>query len=174
MTAIDVVADPAPILRFELRSALPTDMDFILDSWRKSWRKRARRFDHAFALHVRQGLLTQPDTQIVVAAAEYNTHRIWGWVCFTPGLVPTIHYVLVRPVDFWAEGDVAVRSLRGNGLFWTLLAAAGVTREFSYTFRPRSEEGLEQVLLTAADKRGVIATYRDIERDFLRLRMGRR
>lgn len=166
-------ADPSPLLRFELRDALESDREYILDSWRKSWRNRvgrdARIYDAVFGRVVREGLLQQPDTRITVACAEYNTHRIWGWCCWTPGLVPTVHYALVRPADPWRE-DEPVQPLRGNGILWALLAAAGVTSELVYTMTPRTSEGLEAALLAAAGRHGITAIHRDVERDFLRLR----
>lgn len=158
-----------PLLRFELRPAIESDMPYVLNSWRRSWRPPGRPADDAFALAVRRGVLAQPDTQIVCAVAEYNPHRIWGWLCSTPGLVPVVHYVLVRPADAWVE-DSDEQLLRGHGIAWALLAASGVTRELVYTFRPRSADEIEAKLLAACRRRGVTAIYRDVRQEFLRLR----
>lgn len=158
-------------LRFEIREAFESDREFILDSWRKSWRKRSPLNEHFFTESVRKGVLSEPDTHFAVACAEYNPHRIWGWICWTPGLVPTVHYVLVRPADPWVE-DGEPQALRGNGIAWALLATAGVTRELVYTMRPRPDSGLEALLLEAAKRRGVTAIYRDVSKEFLRMRRG--
>lgn len=191
MTAIDALAEPSSErIRLDIRPMEPGDEGFVIKSWRGSWKASprcrslsTRNFGSVFDSVVRNGVLKQPDTRVLVGADESDPGWIWCWLCYTPGLVPTLHYAITRqfriadiPSDvydrlrFMATPD-GYLSVRERGMFRALVAAAGVCRELVYTFRPTSAE-VERGLLAAAKEAGITVSYRGVE-EFLQHRRAR-
>lgn len=147
-----------------IRRAAPSDLAFIVDGWRNSWRlaqtncrKPSDVYHHTFDRLVVHGILAEPDTTVIVACDQDEPDVLLGWLCYTPG-VPTLHYAYVR-----AAG------LRRRGLFSVMVAAMGVSDggALAYTFRPcehassyrRRPMGVEAGLLAAAERRGIATRY---------------
>jgi hypothetical protein len=181
-TATNATASHPPV-RVTVRNAIESDRAYIMDSWRLGWRlsEECRRLNGGqyravFDDIVRYGVMGQPDTQFLVACSPADQSWIWGWLCFTPGPVPTIHYAVVRP---HVESDVGGRrDLRRIGLFTRMCAAAGVRRELVYTFRPTERKdktskkpmGVEAGLLAAAKRDGITAVFLPVADQFLKPR----
>jgi hypothetical protein len=176
----------APRIRIRLRPWSDEDRAYVLDSWRQSWRlsERCRRLsgsqyrDHFLTL-VRDGILADPDTQVLLAVAESDPTWIWGWLCHTPGVVPTLHFGVTRR-DIDVEGRPEPLPLRRLRIFSTLVSAAGVRSDLVYTSRPAERShrqssrklGVEEGLLKAAKRAGITAVYRSAE-EFLGRRRSR-
>jgi len=178
VTALATLAPPAPrpTVRIHFREAEDSDASYILDSWRLGWRlsEQCKRLRHGqfagyFRDVVREGVLGQPDTRVLVGCCQMDPSWIWSWLCYTPGPVPTIHFAVVRPHVEALDGDKT--PLRRLGIFTRMLAAAGVRHELVYTFRPaertnrttREPLNLEAGLLDAARRDGITAVYRGVE-----------
>jgi hypothetical protein len=157
-------------LRVHVRNAREADRNYLLSTWRASWmlsldntRARPRYLKRQFAELVTDGLLTEPDTRIIVACCPERTEIILGWAVFTPSLVPTIHYVYVRD----KRNDIP---LRRRGILGILVSFMGVRdgADIVYTSRPKErarfeDRGrgplIEAGLLEAAARRGIAATH---------------
>ena len=171
-----------PTIRILFRDAdWEADKAYILDSWRLGWRlsescKRDRdgQYERHFRDTVREGVLAQPDTRVLVGCCQADPSWIWSWCCYTPGTIPTIHFLVVRPfVDTLDGGRTGLRRI---GIATRMLAAVGVRDELVYTFRPAERTNrtgpklhLESGLLAAARRDGITAVYRSVER-FLKTR----
>ena len=168
--------DRHPPLRVDLRPSRTSDLPYVLNAWSKHWRSTpacsrlsSAQYAAYFDAMVRRGLMALPDTQLLIGSAESDPDWVWCWLCYTPGLVPTLHYAATRR-DIPVRGGVPL-PLRGLGMFRMLVQAAGVAGELVYTFKPaRSED--EQGLLSAADGADIDARYRSVE-EFLSMRRGR-
>lgn len=165
-------------LRLTMREHRDTDLPFVLSSWAASWRlsQSAKRWRGAayrgfFDDVITGGLFRLPETRIVVACLEDDPDAIIGWLCYTPGRLPVLHYGYVRrdiPQAWGAQGGTPCRRRR---VFSDLVACAQVTDALVYTFRPcerrhRNDNrimGVERGLLDAADRRGIVARHRPIE-----------
>lgn len=172
LTAADYTTAPAQIsVRF--RRSLPADESYIVDSWRMSWRLADRNrslggadYGRKFDALVRGGVLAQRDTDFVVGCAPDDVNEIWSWLCFTPGVVPTVHFGVTK-----RAAPSLSRTPRGLGFFTRLLAAAGIRASLVYTFRPaerthkcnRRPLHAERGLLSAAHRCGIAATYHSVE-----------
>lgn len=182
MTAAAPSPSPRPTIRIQFRDAEAGDEAYILDSWRLGWRlsqtcKRddGTSFARRFKDIVRDGVLAQPDTRVLVGCCTADPSWIWSWCCYTPGAIPTIHFVVVRPFVDALDGDRT--PLRRAGIATRMLAAVGVRDELVYTFRPAERTNptskvrlnLESGLLAAARRDGITAVYRSVER-FLKTR----
>lgn len=180
-TATNATASHPP-MRVTVRNAIESDRAYIMDTWRLGWRmsetcRRMRgEYTALFDDTVRYGVMAQPDTSYLVACSPNDQSWIWGWLCFTPGPVPTIHYGHIRP---YIANDLGGRTeLRRHGLFTRMLAAAGVRRELVYTFRPTERKnrfdkrpmGVEAGLLAAAKRDGITAVFLPVAEQFLRPR----
>ena len=161
-----------PKMRLHLREASPDDMNYVITSWFREWKFSTeckqvsnRTYKTIFNTVVRYGLLGLEDTKILVGAAEQDPSWIWSWLCYTPGDVPALHYSIVRRQVDDEQGSVPLRS---KGIFRTLVAAAGVTSECIYTFRPTSRDA-ERVMLARASEVHLAARYVAVE-DFLERR----
>lgn len=161
-----------PAIRLDIRPATDDDTHYVLQSWCRSWKRSARckrlsdrDYQPIFHSLVRQGVLAQPDTKVLIGAAEQDSSWIWSWLCYTPGLVPTVHYGIVRNVIHDDEGPIRLRRL---GIFTRLLAAAGVTSELVYTFQP-ADHWIEPELVLAAKDAGVMVRFRPVD-EFLKMR----
>lgn len=166
MTASAAVAVSDPHVR--MRAPIDADRAFVQATWRESWklasenrRSAWRTFKPYFRQLVVDGILAQPDTKLVIGCLPEDPGYIACWCCYTPGL-PTVHYVYVRhDVDGW--------EMRRRGLMAVMLSAIGVRDggQVAYTFKPQEhsheQDGrsfdIEQLLLKAAERRGVVARY---------------
>lgn len=166
-------------VRVWFRPARPTDLPYILNSWRLSWRLsdrcyrlRGRDYRRLFDDLVSRGLLTLDDTQITVGCDAAAPDRIWCWACHTPGLIPTLHYAVTR-----RHADEA--PMRRIGMFARLIAAIGVRDSIVYTSRPATHQhvgdersdAVEAALLAAAGRAGIVARYHSVE-EFMHHRRG--
>lgn len=186
MTALayEASAYRAPFcVRVRFRRLLDGDQSFILDSWSKSWRLQRGNVrlpgpDYArrFRALVTDGVLAQRDTEFVVACSVEDPGEIYGWLCYTPGVVPTVHFAVVRK----HPTPTLPVSPRRLGLLSRMVAAAGVRSSLVYTFRPaerahkdrRDNLGVENGLLAAARRAGINAVFRRVD-EFLAHRSGR-
>lgn len=164
-----------PAIRIDVRDAVEDDMPYVFQSWNRSWKRSYRCHklsdrDYQVIFHslIRKGVVVEPDTRILIGAAEQDPGWIWSWLCYTPGLVPTVHYAVVRNVIHDDAGPIRLRRL---GIFTRLLAAAGVKRELVYTFQPADHE-IEPALIAAAKRAGVAASHRPAD-EFLAMRRDR-
>ena len=165
---------PAP-LQIHFRHAVPSDLPYVLDSWRLGWRlspttRRVRRgYSAIFDANVRHGVIQQPDTRLLIGCCPWDHAWIWSWLCYTPLTVPVVHFGAVRDsVDL----DPGRLELRRRGIFTRMCAAAGVRDEVAYTFRPADRSGIEDGLLEAARLAKITAVYVPVD-SFLRRREGR-
>lgn len=173
-------------MRIQFREGEAGDLPYVLDSWRLSWRlsptcarDQAGAYAFRFAAVVRDGVLAQPDTRLLVGCCLTDPGWIWSWLCYTPGAIPTVHFAVVRP---HVEARDGTRTpLRRIGLLTRMLAAAGVREELVYTFRPaersnktsRAPLHAEEGLTAAARRVGLTAVYLPVGR-FLRNRREQR
>lgn len=195
MTPAAAIAPAPPALRITIRPAVPEDLGYILDSWRLGWRLsdrcrslKGRDARLVFDDLVLGGVLKEPDTAILIAdaislggvpfAAHEGYAPICGWLCHTPGAIPTVHWCAVKANVATAGGEWV--EMRGRGIATRLLAAAGVRDDLVFTFRPSERTSRSSAkplnaaarLLAAVQAMGISAVYRDAE-VFLGRRRGR-
>lgn len=166
-------------VRVTFREARPTDLPYVVDSWRNSWRladrchaMRGRDYRRLFDDLVTGGVLTLDDTRIAIGCDASAPDRIWCWACWTPGLIPTLHYAVTRRA-------ADEQSMRRLGLFRLLVASLGVRDALVYTSRPadrmhrhdKRPSGVEAGLLRAATAAGIVARHHPIE-EFMHHRRG--
>jgi hypothetical protein len=167
-----VVAAEAPAIRIVPRALRADDERFVVDSWRRSWRnsndtrrESGRAYHALFEDVVLRGVIAEETTKFLIVASEGDLDEIVGWICYTPGSIPTVHFGYVR-----AETRTTKQPVRLSGVFSAMLHFAGVTDRLVYTFRPAERPhprdnrtlGVENALLAAAHKRGIEAIYRPI------------
>lgn len=141
------------------------DYAFIRSSWREShnvngsgpkmsW--RAWKATHGQDM---DDLLRRPDVAVLLLVPEDDPRTIIGWICWSPGRIPALHYVYVRPQH------------RTRGVGRALFAATGMGDRLIYTFRgPRRRRDpatVDVVLAQQALRRGLVASFVDA-REFLR------
>ena len=188
MTEQAAKADATPV-RVVPRDMLSSDQEFVVDSWRKSWRQspEMRRegnpaFHAMFEEIVLRRLLGADRAQVLVAANDDDHNEIVGWICYTPQILikdvntdtgvvtadhadPVIHYVYVRH-----RTRATHQTVRKTGLFSALLGLVGVRERFVYTFRPGERThrwgvkapNVEQALLAWAERVGLKPAYEPI------------
>lgn len=170
MTAIAAARPPVPVALDvrPWRGLTPSEQAYVLDSWAHAWRQQWRQaqesrtsFVAQFDSLVRRGVCEQPDTHVVLATAPADDSWIWAWLVYTPPRfgAPTVHYALVRNAIADDEGAI---HLRGKGVLWLMLAAAGVRDRMVYTFRPKTT-ALEQRLVARCEANGITTMYRPID-----------
>ncbi len=163
-----------PSAQARIRESRPSDLPYVVDSWRASWRHGGKNrrlpgeaYRGMFDELVVRGVLALPETRVLVSCDDVDDDVVLGWLCYAPGRIPTVHYGLVL-------GDHE-HSMRRRGVFTVLLAAAGVDDALVYTFRApdrrhrwdRHRFDLEAALVAAGLARGITAHYVPV-RDYLR------
>lgn len=122
---------------FRLRDPLPTDLAFVVDSWRQSYRsacERQRKLDgdeyFPAASRAINALLARPDVELVILGADdpddYTT--VDGWACLEGD---TLHYVYVK------------EDARGMGGAKLLLSGRNITH-YSHVARQVDESRLPE------------------------------
>jgi hypothetical protein len=165
-----VAAHRDPGLRVHLRVAQPSDENYIRSVWRESWALAAenkrlpfRAYKPIFRSLVADGVLAEPDTEIIVACDPADPDAILAWACYTPDRsLPVLHFAYVRSKH---QGQ----PLRRRGVFGLLVAAIGIRDggDVAYTshcqeFAKRESNqrfGLEDALLDAALRHRIVARY---------------
>lgn len=171
--AADTAIEPVQVIP---RAMERTDEEFIVDSWRKSWRNApgakhlsneeyAARFEELVLL----GLLGSERAQVMIAADAKAQGDIVGWICHTTAAdagrpSPTVHYVYVRHKTRRTK-----QPARRSGLLAAMLSIVGVRDRLIYTFRPSERahprddrQPIEQYLLAAAERAGIACAYEPI------------
>lgn len=116
MTTIEVkvVAPPVEPLPLIVRSKLPGDLNFILNSWLVSYREHKEEWPHDFYFKHHEAkikaLFEKPD-RFFIACAPDELDFIYGWLCAE---APVAHFAFVK------------RAFRRNGVAKSLVAAAGL------------------------------------------------
>ena len=206
MTAAAAALSSRPTIRILFRDAdWEADHRYILDTWRLGWRlseecrrMKGREYNAVWDDLVPHGVLSQPDTRILIGCCTGDQNYIWSWCCYTPGPVPIVHYAVVRPFVDTLDGGRT--QLRRRGILARMLAAIGVRDEMIYTFRPtermwsapqpKGERGtrfrsgtrfisgegpsVELGLLAAARAAGITAVFMPVVDQFLKPRRIRR
>jgi len=123
------------------------DWRFIADSWLKAnrsdhrWKHSPAQIYYSIWRDWLHELVRRKDVEIVVLSDPAQDHRILGWLVYSPAPplpVPIVHFVFTR-------------DRRSQGLFWTLLAEAGITRtsRIVYTCAPKSARWLASKFASA-------------------------
>lgn len=122
---------------FRLRDPLPSDVPFVVDTWRQSYRsacEHGRKLDKdeyfPAASRAINALLSRPDVELVILGSDDPSDVITadGFACFQGG---TVHYVYVR------------EDARGLGAARMLLADRNITH-YSHVSRSLDESRLPE------------------------------
>jgi hypothetical protein len=161
------IADGRPALSYEIRPTAPDDLAFVRDTWRESnhgAQGRRRRLPWAawklLYGSVIDDLLSRADVYTIAAYDDTRERPIVGWMAWTPGKVPAVHYVYTRFDD--RRHGVAHALLRsplaqlGGRLVYTYLGA-----------RPKGGQRGDEVLAASLGRRGVSTMHVPI-RDWLK------
>ncbi len=118
---------------FLLRPALPTDRNFVADSWLRSSRQDhpmvPTQFYFAHRRPLVHRLLDSESTEVIVCSDLADPRHICGWlaVANVKRAVPVIHYAYVKNV------------YRGFGVLWRLLSSAGIGRDCAVVYTAQSK-----------------------------------
>lgn len=159
--------------RARIRPSVASDLPYVVETWSRNWHlgRETRRmplvhYRAVFEDLVVRGVLSLPDTRVVVSCDDDDPDVILGWCCYTPDRVPVVHYALV--------GRPGAR-VRQRGIFAVMLATIGVTTRVAYTFHPpdrrhhydRKRFDMESTLIEAGKRHGITAVHIPVA-DFLR------
>jgi hypothetical protein len=143
------------------------DRPFVRSTWRESHKQSPKcdrmKWPAYKATHGRDidEILAREDTKTLGA---YDAEgRLLGWIAWTPGKVPTLHYVYTRH-------DLDGVKLRRLGVATALLEAAQLGKRVAYTHhgsKRQRGEPLDEMLVAWARAQGVTAFYVEA-REFLR------
>jgi len=185
VTEPDLIEPPSPPTLADLvdiRPAADEDIAFIRATWREGHRQSPgmqRIPHHVFKLQrgvLIDELLGRDDTHLLAAYVPSDDprwpERVAGWIAFTPGRVPALHWLYVRAGE---------NGYRRRGLAELLFEQSGIGRRLVYTFigsqRPdrmvkvRTADGdrllgrkwggkpYSEILVEAGVKRGIAAAY---------------
>lgn len=185
----EVVADqPHPVAdTVDIRPAADEDVPFIRATWVEGHRQSPGMQASPFWMFKqRRGalierLLARPDTHLLAAYVPSSDprwpERVAGWIAFTPGRVPALHWLYVR---------AGQNGYRERGLAGLLFEQSGIGRRLIHTFigaqRPekrvsvRTNDGTDrlicrkyagapysEVLAEAGVKRGIASVYIPVE-----------
>jgi hypothetical protein len=168
------VTDPSPQAapsEIDIRPVGGAELPFILDSWASShMRSPGQPFGAAYQRYVLpqvKELLNRDDVWIIAAFGPYQARQdaILGWLAWTPGELPAIHYAFTRG------------AMRKRGIFSALLDKAMVGRRWLYTHKgqlPRygrkSAPTYDKKVIAALARRGVAGVYVDASEWLERMR----
>jgi GNAT superfamily N-acetyltransferase len=138
----------------DIREVVADDVLFVRRTWRETFHNAPGKrrmpwaaFKATFGVAIDR-LLEDPDLWILGA---YDAGaRLRGWIAWTPGRVPTVHYVWVR------------RESQRQGLASRLIAESGLGPRWVYTHRGVKLPGgtsADVAVAAALAKRGVTAVY---------------
>lgn len=166
MTVPDLTTPPRPSLPDpvrEIRAIGAAELPFVLDTWREShMRSPGQPWGELYHRHVMptiERLLRREDVWIIGAFGPFKSDpdAILGWLAWTPGELPAVHYAYVRG------------ALRKHGIFNALLRDAMVGRRMLVTSRGqlpkytrRKGATYDKRVIDALARRGVGTVYVDL------------
>jgi GNAT superfamily N-acetyltransferase len=163
---VTAIADGIPAASYAIRPTSPDDLRFVRDSWRESAHRAAsmRRLPWAAfkLLHgsVIDDLLGRPDVYTIAAYDDSRAKPIVGWLAWSHGRVPAVHYCYTRFDD--RRAGIATALLRSP--------LAGLGDRMIYTckgVKPKHGDSMDVVMESALRRRGVAVAYVQI-REYLR------
>jgi hypothetical protein len=156
---------------FTIRPIGGAELPFVLDSWCQSFmRSPGQPFGATFKRHVQPTiveLLNRDDVWLLGAfgPGPHGPDTLIGWLAWTPGELPAIHYAFVRG------------QLRKRGIFNALLKEAMVGRRMLATFRGqlpryrnRKAPTYDKKVIEALARRGIAVAYVEISTWLERMR----
>ena len=155
---------------FEIRAAGGLELPFILHSWAQShMRSKDQPFGPEYTRLVQPTLARLRNRDDVWTIAAFGPHdgrpdAVLGWLAWTPGSLPTVHYAFTRG------------ALRTRGIFTALLGHAAVGKRWLYTHHGQrikvrsgvaarmrrkqfAGESYEDRVVKALNRRGVAPVY---------------
>jgi hypothetical protein len=156
---------------FTIRHVAGAELPFVLSSWTDShmrspgqpWGDLYRKLSQPTI----KELLNREDTWVLAAIGPYEARpdAVLGWLAWTPGELPAIHYAYVRG------------ALRKRGIFNALLKEAMVGRRMLATFRgqlPRYRKRktltYDKKVIEAMERRGLAVAHVPIDQWLERMR----
>lgn len=154
-------------LPYRITPAIEDDKRYVVSTWLTSYHRSPSQYKTRYVGNYNQ--LVRPTVQRLVDTESVLTaktagDRIVGWLVYTPGRsISTVHYAYTRHhLD-----DVEWRK---RGVLLSLLEAAGVGRRFLYTHKGEFKRGgyddrrrfarpLDEEIVSALQRRGVVAAY---------------
>jgi hypothetical protein len=160
-TAPVTPALPGPVR--EIRALGGAELPFVLSSWCQShMRSPGQPWGDLYRRHVAptiERLLKREDVWIIGAFGQFkdDPDAVLGWLAWTPGDLPAVHYSYVRG------------ALRKHGIFNALLRDAMVGRRMLVTSRGqlpkytrRKGATYDKKVIDALTKRGIATHYVDL------------
>lgn len=155
------VTDGLPTEALDFRALGAADLPFVRDTWRESYHRAPQRSRMPWAAYkatycvIIDQLLDREDVWTLGAYAANGD--VIGWIAWTPGRLPVVHYAYVR------------HGARRAGVLTQLMRKAELGARFVYTFRGVKGRGesIDRTVTAALAKRGVSAVHVQI-REFLR------
>jgi hypothetical protein len=148
-----VTDQPAPS-ELDIRRLGLDCVGFVVSTWEEAHRSGTHLPWPAYKrLHVPivRHLVNRKDVRMLGA---YDGERIVGWIAWTPGRLPAIHFAYVRGHE------------RQRGIFGRLLSAADVGGRWVYTHKgaapqkaKRTSPTRDVTVLQALARRGIYGTY---------------
>lgn len=94
-----------------VRQMLPTDVNYIIDSWAQSYRHSPDMLavdDNLYKVEIRNRVYREiAANKVFIACDPQNEETIYGWICFAQpksfGHLPVVSYVYVKR-DHWLRG----------------------------------------------------------------------
>jgi hypothetical protein len=155
------------LTELEIRRLPLEDVGYVVASWEESHRDGRkklpwREYKRLYAPIIRH-LVNRSDVRMLGA---YMGEKIVGWIAWTPGRLPAVHFAFTR----W-QPDI---ELRRRGVFTALLEAADVGSRFIYTHRGKAHVDEEKAkgepgrrstrdvpIVQALARRGVYCSFVD-------------
>jgi len=165
MTDVARISHGKPVA-IDIRATTVGDVPYIAETWHRSVLRDSRRQRASMAIDravrgatVIDQLLAREDVFTIAAYDDGREYPIVGWMAWSPGHIPAVHYVYVRHGD--REAGVAMVLLRSP--------VAELGNRLVYTFHgmKRGTETLDLQMVNALARRGVAAVHVPI-REYLR------
>jgi len=111
---LDIAVPPRDRLDVALRRILPADINFIMNSWKKSYRQARPEWSDKFYYHEMGRRITKilerhPRVRLAVNPLDLN--YIYGWVVAQP---PVLHYLYVK--EAYRPAGVSLQLIAEVGL----------------------------------------------------------